>query len=70
MSTTASSRISNKKAQIRIDFDDEIDLKKHFTTGRVLLFLSFLFFITTLNYFKWVQIIVLNYLSWQHSFKK
>jgi len=34
MSTIASSRTSNKKAQIRIDFDDEIDLKKHFTTGR------------------------------------
>ena len=36
MSTTASSKFSNKKTQIRIDFDDEIDLKKHFTTGRVI----------------------------------
>jgi len=34
ISTTNASKMSTKKTQIRIDFDEEIDLKKHFTTGR------------------------------------
>lgn len=67
--TSEGSKTVNKKIPLRINYDDEIDLKKYFTTGRVCVAYKEFFFLLWLEFNLLLSLIISLFLVF-NAFKR